>query len=216
MTVQRSRPGFAQVMAARCISRPRGLRSTAVAPTLVRPSMNTCAVTSNGSPSSTRAGNMPCSALGVTSMTTMRPNCSGEVTGMVGAGPSPAAIDFAAVEFAVAAVWVLVVRLRVLLFGAGFSLVVRLEALLFVAIQPIVGAGVPTVGRGCGIWTRASESRHRRVLRLWICGRSTDAAAVECAQPQQRVVHNTPASLIVRPHLHEPLPCRAQPWQARE
>ena len=77
-------------------------------------------------------------------------------------------------------------------------------------------AGVPTVGRGCGIWTRAGESRHRRVLRLWICGRSTDAAAVECAQPQQRVVHNTPASLIVRPHLHEPLPCRAQPWQARE
>ena len=83
---------------------------------------------------------------------------------MVGAGTSPAAIDFAAVEFAVAAVWVLVVRLRVLLFGAGFSLVVRLDALLFVAIQPIVGADAPTARRGRGIWTRTGAPCHRRTV----------------------------------------------------
>ena len=105
---------------------------------------------------------------------------------MVGAGTSPAAIDFAAVEFAVAAVWVLVVRLRVLLFGAGFSLVVRLDALLFVAIQPIVGAGVPTVGRGCGIWTRTGGTvppAHRASDESHDCGYVDglrDTTAAEC------------------------------------
>ena len=101
MTSQRSRPGLVQVIGRRCISLPRWLRTMAVAPTLVRPSMKTCAVTLNGSPSSTRAGKRPDSSFGVTSMTAMRPNCDGSATGMDCAGTSPLATAAAVAAFVV-------------------------------------------------------------------------------------------------------------------
>ena len=93
-----------QVMAKRSTSRPRALRTDTVAPALVRPSMNTWAVTLNASPSSTRAGNRPFSTFGVMSSTFTRPNCSGLVRAMTGAGASPTVCG--------AAAFALVVRLR--------------------------------------------------------------------------------------------------------
>ena len=82
---------------------------------------------------------------------------------------------------------------------------VRLEALLFVAIQPIVGADVPN----CRTRLRHMDARRRiappaslATVDMWtVHGRRSRGNVHNL---NRRVVHNTPASLIVRPHLHEP------------
>ena len=105
----------------------------AVAPTLVRPSMNTWAVISNGSPSSTRAGKMPRSSAGVMSMTLIRPNWPGSLTSMVGAGASLARPCRAAGGVAVA----VRARLRLVVVFEDevvFDFAVLVESLLLVRV----------------------------------------------------------------------------------
>ena len=150
MTSQRSRPGLVQVIGRRCISLPRWLRTMAVAPTLVRPSMNTWAVISNGSPSSTRAGKMPRSSAGVMSMTLMRPNWPGSFASMDGAGASTARPFSAAAARAVSALTLL--RLVAGLFRAevafDFVFVVLLSVLLVRVVARCCTAAIRPYSKG--------------------------------------------------------------------
>lgn len=132
------------------VSLPRGLRTMAVAPTLVRPSMNTWAVISNGSPSSTRAGKMPRSSAGVMSMTLMRPNWPGSFASMDGAGASTARPFSAAAARAVSALTLL--RLVAGLFRAevafDFVFVVLLSVLLVRVVARCCTAAIRPYSKG--------------------------------------------------------------------
>lgn len=129
-----------QIIGKRPFSVPRVLRTDTVAPALVRPSMNTCAVTLNASPSSTRAGYRPFSADGVMSRTFTRPNCSGLVRLMIGAGVSPTVRFVAVFGLEVR----LVVGFLVVVFAVDFAavLVVFVAAALAVVFAVAFVRGV--------------------------------------------------------------------------
>ena len=98
-------------------------------------------------------------------------------------------------------------RLRVLLFGAGFSLVVRLEALLFVAIQPIVGPA-SQLSDAAAAYGRAPANR--------ATGESCDCGYVDGPRtPQPWNVHNLNSELSTTRRRHSSFdhictnPCRA-------
>ena len=113
MAVQVSRPVFVWVIGTRAITRPRGFFSTAVARTVARPSRKTCALTVNGSPSSTRAGNTASWASGRTSRMVMRPNRFGSLAAMAVGGMAPEAFAEVLVRVLAAACSLRAVRVAV-------------------------------------------------------------------------------------------------------